>query len=157
EINDEKGYEAAEEWYNDFINKCDELHGIEEMMYENYTTASKFFYSAAQYALKYTMFGDETIIEADNVNITEKLNLREDFMTYAEENNIIVDSLTLPDAIVEYEVRHNPIRIRYKYTIKGTVDGRPFQQDVTQDFFYDFQRKDDKTYLTLVGISDIIE
>lgn len=55
---------------------------------------------------------------------------------YMDKNKIVVNEILFPENFekaVIYDVY--PMQFRYRYVIKGTVKGKPFEKEVVQDFY----------------------
>jgi len=56
--------------------------------------------------------------------------------TYLKENKIEITNLQLPDTFVSVDRWNYPMKGVYKYIVEGTMDGEPFEKEITQTFYF---------------------
>lgn len=54
---------------------------------------------------------------------------------YMAKNDIKVTEIIFPDVFEEKNTWNYPMKFRYRYVIKGTIKGNPFEKEIVQDFY----------------------
>lgn len=108
--------------------------------------------------LRHTRLGDEEAAlelspemeEQDPVGKVKK---------YMEDNNIKVTEIVFPEGFEDKDLTMYPFKFRYRYILKGTINNRPFEKEVVQDFYYgvDWSQGKDKMRSMIEYIRDVHE
>ncbi|XOQ45310.1 MAG: Secreted protein [Clostridium sp.] len=109
--------------------------------------------------LKYTRLGDK---EATAFGLSPELEAQDPVgkvKQYMEKNNIKVTEIVFPEAFEEANYNLYPVKYTYRYILKGTVNNKPFEKEVVQDFYVgiDWSEGKDKTKDVIEYIRDVKE
>lgn len=85
----------------------------------------------------------------------EKQNPIAKVKQYMAEKKIKITDLDLPNTVESYDIENYPFRFTYRYVIRGTVNEKPFEKEVVQDFYFVFEPEGDDKVTKIVGIKDV--
>ncbi|PNT90339.1 hypothetical protein [Clostridium thermosuccinogenes] len=109
--------------------------------------------------LKYTRLGDK---EATVFGLSPELEAQDPVgkvKQYMEKNNIKVTEIVFPEAFEEANYNLYPVKYTYRYILKGTVNNKPFEKEVVQDFYVgiDWSEGKDKIKDVIEYVRDVSE
>lgn len=61
---------------------------------------------------------------------------------YMSKNKIVITEVVFPETYEKKNTMMYPIKYTYSYILKGTIDGKTFEKQVTQDFYFGPEIKD---------------
>ena len=143
-----------EKWGNDYDAKHDEfvlqtqeLFVVNDM---NDTQKTGLFDKAAMNVIKYYTVASRTDKRKDQIAEINKflssdlqkedpINKVKDYMN---KNKIVVNDIVFPETFEKKNTMMFPMKYTYSYVIKGTIDGKPFEKQETQDFYIGVNIKD---------------
>jgi hypothetical protein len=138
----EKKIDAMSEEEAQEFSRRAAIIGLFELTYSKDTTSLEgFFLKRIKSYLNDSKMGKE----ADGLTFSDELKAFDPInkvQQYMKDNKIKVTELVLPDTFVETDCYNYPISLKYKYIVKGTVNEKEFEKEITQTFFFEFTMDD---------------
>lgn len=134
------------EAFNDFYSKLDEEEQLKFAKRSDMVTALWFAYNDKESGFD-QFFIDEikNYLTATKQAANTELNLSKELLEkdpvntvkeYMDKSKIEIVEMFLPNALVSIDRWNYPIKTEYKYLVKGTVDGEPFEKEIVQTFYF---------------------
>jgi len=85
--------------------------------------------------LKNSRLGDE---KATEFGLSPELEAQDPIgkvKKYMDDNKIKVTDIVLPQTVEKADYDIYPMKFTYRYVLKGTVDKKPFEKEIVQDFY----------------------
>lgn len=142
-----------EEYGSDYDSKHDELLSKTQELFvvnDMNERRSGIFDKAAMNVIKYYIEASRTDKYKDQIADINKL-LSSDFQKedpinkvkdYMNKNKIVVTDVVFPETFEKKNTMMSPMKYTYSYVIKGTIDGKPFEKEEIQDFYFGISIKD---------------
>ena len=114
----------------------------------------KQFAEIIQNYIKYTRMGQgemEFVLHPDFDSQNPVAKVKE----YMTKNKIVITDVQFPKNIVSKDITNYPLKFTYTYVLKGTVNGKKFEKEVTQDFYIGAQQDNGHYKDVLYGVYDV--
>lgn len=104
--------------------------------------------------LRYSRLGDENATEFGLSPELEAQDPVRKVKKYMQHNDIKITEISFPETFEQFDYSIYPVKFTYRYILKGTIDKKPFEKEVVQDFYVgvDWSKGKDKE-----NMKDVIE
>lgn len=162
DIEDEKYKEVMSRW--EVEKSEDELEKIKENAKIINTLTTKLLYEEKESFVSNQLL----VVVKDYINATrlkddsgklflskelEDENLVDKVRSYMDENRIKITEIIYPDTFAVRNYKVHPVKYTYRYTIKGEMNGEPFEEDVVQDFHVTFNIEQNSMHIAYISQS----